>query len=258
MFHLIDKKIRQAFSGAAMQYEVLTNLHKEIGRELMAKVALRKNCSIILDVGMGTGWLTDRLTHIFENAKVVGIDFSSGMIKEAKKKEGDFQIVQAHAENLPFKDNMFDIVVSNLAYQWVSDLFKAFSQCYSALQDDGIFCCTLFGRNTFNELFVSLESSIDTRTLPADRLVGQKEILKIICEVGFKDVKINDESIKVHFPDMMALVKWIKDIGANALPRDFFVGKDLLNRANSYYEQNFRERLGVVATFEIIWIEAKR
>ena len=29
---LIDQKIRKAFSDAAMQYDVLSGLHKEIGR----------------------------------------------------------------------------------------------------------------------------------------------------------------------------------------------------------------------------------
>ncbi len=258
MFNLIDQKIRKAFSNAAMQYDVLTGLHKEIGRELIARVALRDNCSAVLDVGMGPGWLTNRLTRVFENAGTVGVDFSLGMIGEAKKKEGSFKIVQAHAENLPFKDSTFDVVVSNLAYQWVDDLLRAFKQCYLVLKDDGLFCCTLFGRNTFEELFISLESATDRNVLPIDRLTGQEEISRAVCEAGFSDIKINSELIKARFPGMMALLKWIKDIGANALPRDFFVGKELLSRANEYYEQNFRDRLGVIVTFEVIWVEVKR
>ena len=69
---LIDNKIRRAFSNSALQYEALTGLHKEIGRELIQKVSLDvgtvsvpalKNLDIgmvtipaftILDIGMGT------------------------------------------------------------------------------------------------------------------------------------------------------------------------------------------------------------
>ena len=81
----IDQKIRKAFSDAAVQYDVLTGLHKEIGRELIHKVKERE-CQRILDVGMGTGWLTNRLTYFFPESNVVGIDFASGMIEMAKQK----------------------------------------------------------------------------------------------------------------------------------------------------------------------------
>ena len=258
MLNFIDQKIRKAFSSAAMQYDILTSLHKEIGRELVEKVVMKKDSAMVLDVGMGPGWLTNRLTNVFEEAEVVGVDFSSGMIEEAKKKEGSFKIVQASAESLPFKEDIFDIVISNLAYQWVGDLLKAFHQSYSVLKTDGVFCCTLFGRNTFEELFLSLDSSMEDQNKTVKRLITEKEIIRIVNEVGFKDVKIYSEEIKSHFPDMMSLVKWIKDIGANALSRDFFVGKNLLERAGQYYDQNFRDKLGIIVTFEVIWVEAKK
>jgi len=33
MLKLIDRRIRRAFSNAAMQYDILTGMQKEIGRE---------------------------------------------------------------------------------------------------------------------------------------------------------------------------------------------------------------------------------
>ena len=38
----IDKKIRQAFSSAAMQYDILSSMQKEIGRELVEELADRQ------------------------------------------------------------------------------------------------------------------------------------------------------------------------------------------------------------------------
>ncbi len=258
LLNFIDKKIQKAFSSAAMQYDILTSLHKEIGRELVEKNSLRRDCQRVLDVGMGTGWLTHRLTNVFEEAKVIGIDFSLGMIAEAQKHEGSFQIVQAHAEDLPFKNNIFDIVISNLAYQWVENLEKAFRECYAVLKDEGVFCCTLFGKNTFDELFHALDAAMENREINVRRLISEEEVKKIIKAIGFKNVEIKSEPIQSHFPDMMTLIKWIKDIGANALSRDFFVGKDLLKRANQYYDEYFKDKLGVVVTFEIIWIEGRK
>ena len=71
-------------------------------------------------------------------------------------------------------------------------------------------------------------------------------------------MSVEEEHIKVHFRDMFVLVKWIKDIGANALMGDMFIGRDWLNRANAYYHQTFGDRWGVGATFEVIWAQAKK
>ena len=61
----IDQRIRNAFSDASIQYDVLTGMHKEIGRELVDKIKDHEPAQYILDVGMGTGWLTNRLTYFF-------------------------------------------------------------------------------------------------------------------------------------------------------------------------------------------------
>src|SRR5436309_12651597 len=102
MLKFLDQKIRKAFSGAAMQYDVLTSLHKEIGRDLIKKVMAIEPCRTILDVGMGTGWLTYRLYQHFPGSLVVGVDFAPGMIEAAQNQSEDsFKIVEAHAGELP-------------------------------------------------------------------------------------------------------------------------------------------------------------
>ena len=83
MLNLIDKKIRQSFSNAALQYDVLTSMHQEIGRELVKKV-LNENAQYILDIGMGTGRMTRALSFYFPESKVVGMDFADQMIDVAK------------------------------------------------------------------------------------------------------------------------------------------------------------------------------
>lgn len=261
---LLDDRIRRAFSDAALQYDVLTNLHKEIGRELLQNVAgdvgMVPMPTSILDVGIGTGWLTSRLKTHFPDAVVIGLDFAAGMVEAAKSKEENFHIIQADARHLPFRENTFDLVVSNLAYQWMPDLPQAFSGCHRILKKDGKLCLTMFGHGTFEELFVALEKTrqgIKEKTaLP--RLAGEAQIREGLRAAGFRDIAVESEHIKVHFADMPALVKWIKDIGANALVNNIFIGRDWLTRANEYYHHAFRDRWGVAATFEVVWVAARK
>jgi len=258
VLNVIDYKIRQAFSGAALHYDVLSSLHREIGRELTSKIQmLAAPYARILDVGMGTGWLTDRLTQFFPDAEVIGMDVAPGMIVEAKKRAGLFKIVQADAANLPFRSQSFDLITSNLAYQWVRDLRQSFVACHTLLQPEGFLCLTMFGYNTFSELFESFKQ-VSGNELAISRLAKRDTVEQILLDSRFKGIETRQERIKVRFPDMLGLMKWIKDIGANALPRDVYIGRDLLVRANEYYNSHFTDRLGVYATLEVIWIEARK
>lgn len=260
LLKIIDDKIRRAFSDAAVQYDVLTGLHREIGRELLAKAAAHEGSGPILDVGIGTGWFTGRLKNHFPDARVVGIDFAAGMVDMAGTREKECAILQADARQMPFKKNTFDMIASNLAYQWVGDLPEAFANCHAILKSEGKLHLTMFGYSTFRELFESLEKTRDTAKggVALKRLADREQVSGALVKAGFRDVNVEEEHIKVHFRDMLDLVKWIKDIGANALMGDVFIGRDWLNRANAYYSRTFGDRWGVGATFEVIWVAARK
>ena len=261
-FNLIDQKIRGAFSDAAIQYDVLTGLHKEIGRELIDQIKDHEPSQYILDVGMGTGWFTNRLTYFFPDSIVVGLDFAPGMIEWAKKYNEGFRIIEGDARRMPFKKETFDIIVSNLSYQWVFNLNEAFQLAHQLLRGNGLFCFNMFGGKTFEELFESLGRTIDRKDkseqILIKRLASDADIGRALANSGFHDVNLRQELIKVHFPDMVSLIKWIKDIGANQVEKEFFIGRELFQRANDYYNEHFRDRLGIVATFEVIWVKAKK
>ncbi len=259
ILHFIDQKIRQTFSNAAIQYDVLTGLHKEIGRELIKKIKAKERVEAVLDVGMGTGWLTNRLKTYFPDALVVGLDSAPGMVAAAQNNSEGFKIVQGDAAGLPFKEKSFNVIVSNLAYQWVSDLAEAFELVGRTLKPGGEFAATLFGYHTFDELFVSLQSTMEhNEAFAIERLARQNEVELALEQAGFQECVVDYEIVKSHFPDMMSLLNWVQAIGANQLKRNFYIGKDWLARAEEYYTKNFKERLGVVATFEVIWVSARK
>ncbi|MBP9855090.1 MAG: methyltransferase domain-containing protein [Candidatus Omnitrophica bacterium] len=251
----LDRRIRKSFSDAALQYDVLSSLHKEIGRELSRKVIDNENVDHILDIGMGTGWLTNRLSFFLPDSLIVGLDFAPNMVNTAKKKWEDIKVIQANAGLLPFKKNSFDMIVSNLAYQWIQDLDFTFQENYQVLNDNGKIYLTLFGFNTFKELFDSFEQTKSSTDTTFRRLYSMENITASIEKAGFNLVKSDYEIIKVHFPDMVGLMKWIKDIGANVLNNEMTIGKQWIERASRYYEEHYRDKFSIYATFEVIWIE---
>ena len=86
--------------------------HMHVGRE-----------DLVLDLGIGTGV---SLNHYPEHARVIGVDLSGGMLREARKKIRERGLVnafvfQAHALELPFADSTFDHVFMSHVISVVSD-----------------------------------------------------------------------------------------------------------------------------------------
>ncbi len=77
-----------------------------------------KNGDLLLDVGCGTGLSSDF------GCKVIGIDNSLELLKLNNKKNK----VMSCAENLPFKDNIFDYVVSLTAIHNFSNIEKSLKE----------------------------------------------------------------------------------------------------------------------------------
>ena len=251
-----EEKIRNAFSKAAGHYDQKTHLHKDIGLKLLCGIEKCGHIKNILDVGMGTGWLTGELSLWFYDALVVGLDFSEGMIEQARQYK-DFRTIQADARKFPFKNNSFDLVISNLAYQWLEDLDKAFGSVRGILKKDGVFHCSIFGVKTLSELTRSLaeakKGKIDFKALPSER-----KIKEALLRNNFKDVEVKSDILRMDFSDLLDLLRWLKDIGANKGARNVFFGREALRRANDYYQRSFHRNGRIYASFEVIFAKGVR
>jgi phosphatidylethanolamine/phosphatidyl-N-methylethanolamine N-methyltransferase len=81
---------------------------------------------LVLDLGIGTG---QSLNFYPQHTRIIGIDLSSGMLREARKKireRGLFRatVFQANALELPFADDTFDTVFVSHVISVVSDPAK--------------------------------------------------------------------------------------------------------------------------------------
>lgn len=78
----------------------------------------------VLDLGVGTGVSLNY--YPMDRGRIVGVDLSSGMLREARKKireqgRNNAQVFQADALTLPFADNTFDHVFISHVISVVSD-----------------------------------------------------------------------------------------------------------------------------------------
>jgi len=250
-------KIRQGFSQSAGQYDLFCGLHREIADKLLAQVIKGSPPSALLDVGCGTGYLTGKLKEHWPKCKVIGLDFAQGMLEVARLKHEDIHWVLADGNQLPFSGGCFDLATSNLAYQWAEDLAHTFFEVRRVLRPNGMLACTLFGYHTCRELFQSLDEARG-EAFQFVRLPDQLKVREALISSGFENPIVDGRQIKMEFKDMYALITWFKAIGAPHLPREGYLGADVISRAALIYREKFSYLQGIGATFEVIGVYAKK
>jgi len=92
----------------------------------------------MLDVACGTGLVADLATRIVgPGGRVVGLDRSPGMLREAVGRGHLHLAVRGTAEHLPFDDDSFDFLCLGFALRHLSDLRATFGEFRRVLRPGG-------------------------------------------------------------------------------------------------------------------------
>jgi ubiquinone/menaquinone biosynthesis C-methylase UbiE len=125
----------------------------------------------LLDVGCGSGISTN-----FE-CDATGIDPSDELLKIAEKKYPHIQFFQGNAEQLPFEDNSFDVVISLTAIQNFADIQKGISEIKRVGKKQ--FALSYLKQSNKAE---NIETEIKKQFPKAKRIEEEKDIIFVIKE----------------------------------------------------------------------------
>jgi len=147
----------------ALRYKFLTGLFDALigattreGRIRRTVVELSGigNCCRVLDVGSGTGTLATLIKQSNPGARVVGIDVDAEILDLAREKargqKVEVEFRKAFADDLPFGDGEFDVVVSSLLFHHLPTTVKkgALREVHRVLRPGGVFLLADWGRPT--------------------------------------------------------------------------------------------------------------
>ncbi len=91
-----------------------------------------------LEVGCGEGRVSRDLTA--RGYRVTGIDAAPTLVRAASELDPGGRYLVGHAEELPFADRAFDLVVAYNALMDLADIPKAVSEVARVLRPEGRFC----------------------------------------------------------------------------------------------------------------------
>ncbi len=108
----------------------------------------------VLDIGCGPGDLLGSMGRLYRGwGMLVGLDFSAGMVAEAASRtaESAVHFLVGDAQELPFPDGVFDVVMARHMLYHVPDIDRAVAEAARVLRPAGHFLVTTNSAHTMPE-----------------------------------------------------------------------------------------------------------
>jgi malonyl-CoA O-methyltransferase len=254
----LDKRqLRRAFERAADSYDAAAALQQEIGSRLLERMdMIRLQPARILDLGAGTGFCSAALMQRYRGAEVLALDLAINMLHHTRQRGNaaeQLHCVCADVDCLPFADDSFDFIFSNLMLQWCMDLEPVFTELRRVLTPGGLLMFTTFGPDTLQELRESW-SAADGYT-HVNVFPDMHDVGDALLGTRWAEPVMDTERITVTYRELHTLMQDLKHIGAHNVtagrPRGL-TGRQRLAQVTEAYEAYRRD--GVLpASYEVVY-----
>jgi ubiquinone/menaquinone biosynthesis C-methylase UbiE len=156
----------------------------------------RLNRGFLLDTGCGRGQYV-----IYANVlgfKSVGVDISSRSIKIAMKncKKYGGKVLIADVRNLPFKEGIFDVVISGGVVEHFKESQQALCEAYRVLKENGVLLINVPHRMSVYILNKKLQQILGVWRVGYERFFTISTFQKMLHKCGFKIKEIKRTQIQ--------------------------------------------------------------
>jgi len=171
----------------------------------------------ILELGCGSGGIWAGRAAQMPEVSLVLSDFSEGMLQEAKENlcgMPDVEFMVIDAQDIPFADMDFDIVIANHMLYHVPDIGRALGEIARVLKPGGTLYATTLGAENFKEMFALLHA------FDPAFVFGQKALTDAFgLETGeaqlrghFAGVEIRRHPDSLHVTQAQPLVDYVQSL----------------------------------------------
>jgi malonyl-CoA O-methyltransferase len=250
-------------------------MQKEVAERLAERLPLFKMTpEHIIDLGAGTGFLSQHIRTYYPESLLTQVDLSLQMLQhsrqETEKKTPAWRswlgfatnrknfFVNADAYQLPFADHSVDMIVSSLMLQWCDDLDKVLAECHRVLKPEGLFYIATLGPDTLMEIRQAWRQ-VDDETAHISPFIDMHDFGDALSRAGFLNGVLDTENIQLTYTDARKAIQDLKDIGATNASHQHhrgLTGKQRWARFLSAYNAQVNAEGRISATFELIYAHA--
>ena len=207
-------KIRCAFNRAKNSYDDHCQLQRETGKELLSLInATSANRQQILDLGCGTGCVTQILENSRPHRLLMGMDIAEELLTVARNRlSQSTQLVCADFDNIPCHNQYFDLVFSNMALQWSENLADTLMEIARVTQNNGLLLFSFPVDGTLAELKQLL--FVLTGKVYLKEFMSLQNIKQLITLAGYEIIENTVNQFDLVFANLVEALQSIKKVGA--------------------------------------------
>jgi ubiquinone/menaquinone biosynthesis C-methylase UbiE len=226
--------------------------------QALVDVVYAKGGRRALDVCCGHGNVTEALRT--RGCDVFGLDFSQAMLDIARSRLNDVNFVHGDAQNLPFLDNDFDIVISNFGICHVPDQPRALAEAHRVMRPGGNFAMTVWCGPDVSPCFELLYNAVKSHGSPDVRLPAGPDFhqfaklesaIQLLSAVGFSEVAVKNVDCLWRFDKPEFLCEIFEKATARAATLLAAQPPDRLSAIRSAMALAVRERFGHGSQYKV-------
>ena len=195
---------------------------------ILIQAADPKPSERVLDVGCGTGIVAREVaSRLGATGAVTGIDLSANMLAVARAAAALERLTiewrEANAEQLPFHDGAFDLVLSQFALMFVADKAAALSEMRRVVIESGRVLISVWQGLDRHPFYQTLHNVIQQR-LGMSALQGifalgnADDVRGLALAAGFRRVDIKPFSLTARFPNPDDFIAGEIEVDTAAIP----------------------------------------
>lgn len=223
------KHIQTMFDRAAANYDKHCHLQLQTGNKLIQLLSATNNSfHQIIDLGCGTGFITNKLAAYYPSSHIHATDHSTASLSFAKERltRTNIKTYSADFNSLSNIDTIFNLAFANMSLQWCHDFEISLALIKNILAKNGVLAFSIPTLGTFKELapHFSLHSFYDV-----------KDLHKILNKQKYNIITQHHHTFTLYFDNTIAALRSIKNVGANYVyqrQHRGLSGKSLLSKTN--------------------------
>ena len=201
--------VRRRFELAAESFDDFDFVHAVTRDGLFARLQpMTVNAKTIVDLGCATGTASKLLAKRFRGARVIGVDHSPAMLRQATAKKSWFakcSFVEADAAEIPLEDHSVDVVFSNQLLPWIDDVPGLFTEVNRILRKNGLFMFSSLGPDSFSELRQVWQAT--DHDPHVHHFADMHNIGDAAVRAGLGDPVLDVDRLKVRYGDSASLFR---------------------------------------------------
>jgi ubiquinone/menaquinone biosynthesis C-methylase UbiE len=209
-----------------------------------------KETDHVLELGSGLGILAEKISQKLVSGRMTGIEISSEQIAKCPPENEKLVFIRGDAQDLPFKDNTFDVVYCRYILEHVPDPLRMLQEARRVLkpggklfiQENSILILKLYPECVvFDQVwnaFARYQSHIG-----GDAMIGLK-LYDLLKRAGFKEPALS-MAPEIHYRESGTHIPWIDNLIGNIRS-----AKDQLIAGHYISEEQYNEALRELEEFK--------